>query len=382
MVRSIVSKLSTWSCAVLVLALVAVAPTVGHAQNSNEVAPGTAGLQDGAVPGETKGTLSDSELWRNIRGGAAGYVSIPDGNAAVLIQTPGANRGQPVYGNYISSGQLFMEFRNGPLFTYGAYGLGAILLLLVAFFAIRGRIKIGHGPSGQTIERFKLIERVGHWLVAVSFIVLAITGLNILYGKDVLMPVIGKDAFALITMGGKYLHHGFAFSFMLGLVMIFFMWVRHNIPNLLDLKWAAMGGGILFKDQHPPAKKFNGGQKIIFWVTILGGASLALSGWSLLFPFEYPMFAKTFEVVNTFGFALPTELSPVQEQQYAQLWHGIVSLVMIVVIVAHIYIGSIGMEGAFDAMGTGQVDLNWAKEHHSLWVEEVQQEQARRAPAE
>jgi len=382
MVRSIVSNLSRWSFAFMVMTLIALAPAVGHAQNTNDVAPGSAGLQGGAVPGETKGTLSDSELWRNIRGGAAGYVSIPDGNAAVLIQTPGANRGQPVFGNYISSGQLFMEFRNGPLFTYGAYGLAAIVVLLVAFFAIRGRIKIDHGPAGETIERFKLIERIGHWLVAVSFIVLAITGLNILYGKQVLLPVIGKDAFAFITMGGKYLHHGFAFAFMLGLVMIFVMWVRHNIPNLLDLKWAAMGGGILFKGQHPPAKKFNGGQKIIFWVTILGGASLALSGWSLLFPFEYPMFAKTFVALNTFGFALPTELSPVQEQQYAQLWHGIVSLVMIVVIVAHIYIGSIGMEGAFDAMGTGQVDLNWAKEHHSLWVEEVQQEAGRRAPAE
>jgi len=122
---------------------------------------------------------------------------------------------------------------------------------------------------------------------------------------------------------------------------------------------------------HPPAKKFNGGQKIIFWATILGGASLSLSGWALLDPFTTTMFADTFALINIFGANLPTDLTLMEEQQLAQVWHTIVSMVMIAIILAHIYIGSIGMEGAFDAMGSGQVDLNWAKEHHSLWVDEV-----------
>lgn len=331
-------------------------------------------------PANTLGDNSDADLWRKIRSGEQGNVSIPDKGAGVLIQVPGLPRdpkmvdGNPLMGSLVSSGQLWRDTRNGPLSSYGGMALGGIIVVLALFFAARGRIKIDHGPAGVTIERFKLVERIGHWLTAVSFIVLGLTGLNILYGKVVLIPVIGKSAFSAITILGKYLHHGAAFAFMAGLVLIFLMWVRHNIPNMTDVKWFAGGGGIFVKGVHPPAKKFNGGQKIIFWLTILGGASLSLSGWSLLFPFEYPMFAKTFAIMNTFGFSLPTELSPMQEQQYAQLWHAIVSIFMIIVILAHIYIGSIGMEGAFDAMGSGQVDLNWAREHHSLWVEEVEAE--------
>lgn len=123
---------------------------------------------------------------------------------------------------------------------------------------------------------------------------------------------------------------------------------------------------------------------MVFWITILGGLSLSLSGWALLDPFTTSMFADTFALLNVFGLGLPTDLTPMQEQQMAQLWHSVVSMFMIAVILAHIYIGSLGMEGAFDAMGTGQVDLNWAKEHHSLWVEEVQSQSAsgKHAPAE
>lgn len=373
------SLLVPFALALAVLA--AGVPAQAQNSSSNETQATQPGV-GGAVPGGTLGTSSDAELWRMIRQGGAGTVTIPNKNANVLIQAPGATQGNPVFGNYVSSGQLWRDFKNGPLQKYGSYALGAIVAILIVFFAIRGRIRIEHGPAGVTIERFNLLERTGHWLTAISFIVLGLTGLALMYGKAVLIPVIGKEAFAWIAMGGKYLHHGFAFSFMLGLVVIFLLWVRHNIPGLIDLKWAAMGGGVLVKGVHPPAKKFNGGQKVIFWATIIGGVSLAVSGWALLFPFEYPMFAKTFQVVNMLGFSFPTELSAVQEQQYAQLWHTMVALGMIVIIIAHIYIGSIGMEGAFDAMGTGKVDLNWAKEHHNLWVEEVEQKQNGRMPAE
>ena len=125
---------------------------------------------------------------------------------------------------------------------------------------------------------------------------------------------------------------------------------------------------------HPPAKKFNAGQKVIFWVVVLGGLSLSLTGISLLFPFELGLFSKTFAVLNIFGLGLPTALSGIEEMQYAQIWHLLVSLVMIAIIVAHIYIGSLGMEGAFDAMNSGQVDENWAREHHALWVAEIKGE--------
>ncbi|MEQ9488162.1 MAG: formate dehydrogenase subunit gamma [Alphaproteobacteria bacterium] len=345
-----------------------------HAQDADT---SSAGPED---PFTTQGANSDSDFWRAIRSGERGTVANPRGESGLLIQPPGQPRNSEIFGAQVTAGQLWRDMRNNEVTKWGVYGMGGILVLLVLFFAIRGRIKIEHGKSGITIERFKIFERIGHWLTAGSFILLGLTGLNILYGKTVLMPVIGKSAFSAITLAGKYVHHYAAFAFMAGLVLIFLMWVRHNLPSRTDITWAMQGGGILSKGMHPPAKKFNAGQKVIFWLTILCGASLSLSGIALMWPNEFLMFNKTFVLLNSFGFSLPTDLSPIQEQQYAQLWHGMLSLFMICVILAHIYIGSIGMEGAFDAMGSGQVDLNWAKEHHSLWVEEVQEMQ--RTPPE
>jgi formate dehydrogenase subunit gamma len=186
-----------------------------------------------------------------------------------------------------------------------------------------------------------------------------------------------------------------AFAFMAGLVLTFVVWLRHNFPTWRDIVWLVKGGGMFVKGSHPPAWKFNAGQKILFWLVMLGGLSLSLSGVALLFPFETALFAKTFAVLNTLasyvGLApnLPTQLTPLQEMQHATTWHGIVALGLVVVIIAHIYIGTLGMQGAFSAMGTGQVDVNWAKEHHSVWLaEETAKEQAnppaggRMAPAE
>ncbi|MFQ5773285.1 MAG: formate dehydrogenase subunit gamma [Kiloniellaceae bacterium] len=310
----------------------------------------------GNVPGGHLGTYSDAEIWRAVRGGLQGSVSIPDKQAGVMIQSEGDN---------------WRAWRNGPMTVYGIWGLFGMLGALALFFVARGRIRIDAGPSGRTIERFNGVERFVHWLTAVSFIVLALTGLNLLYGKHVLLPVLGPEAFAAIALGGKYVHNFVAFPFMLGVVLMFVLWVRHNIANKADLVWLAKGGGLFVKGVHPPSKKFNAGQKLVFWVVILGGLSLALSGISLLFPFRFAMFSVTFEVLNVFGFDLPTNLGPVQEMQLSQLWHVLVGLVMIVIIIAHIYIGSLGMEGAFDAMGTGRVDENWAREHHNLWYAEL-----------
>lgn len=311
----------------------------------------------GMVPGNTLGGSSDTDLWRAVRQGVAGNVSIPDKNAATLVQ---------------SEGELWRSLRNGPLALYASWALLAMVVLLSIFFAIRGRIRIEHGRSDQTITRFAAVERFGHWLLASSFIILALTGLNVMYGRYVLLPVVGPDAFGAVTLFGKYLHNYLAFAFMAGLVIIFLMWVRHNLPHPSDIKWILQGGGIFSKKLHPPAKKFNAGQKMIFWLTILCGISISMSGWSLLFPYTTHFFSGTFDAVNSvFGTELPTALTVLQEQQLASLWHAIMSVFLICVIIAHIYIGSIGMEGAFDAMGSGEVDLNWAREHHSLWVEEV-----------
>jgi len=208
-----------------------------------------------------------------------------------------------------------------------------------------------------------------------------------LMGRKFLIPTFGHEAFATFAVASKWVHNNISWAFMLGLILAFVFWVVHNIPNKTDLKWLAVGGGIFKKGVHPPAKKFNAGQKVIFWSVILLGASISASGLSLLFPFELPMFAKTFEALNGMGLpqvlgfgALPTDLAPHEEMQLAQLWHAIVSFVLMAIILAHIYIGSVGMEGAFDAMGSGEVEEQWAREHHSLWLEELQEKNEAPAP--
>ncbi len=314
-------------------------------------------VAQGQVPGNTLGSNSDAELWRAIRRGAEGNLSAPGGaQGGVLIQSEGDN---------------WRAIRNGPVSKYGVWGLLGIIAILAVFFAVRGRIKIEAGRSSQTIRRFNAVERFSHWLMAGSFVILGLTGLNMLYGRYFLPEVIGKTAFAAITSWGKYAHNYLAFAFMAGVVLSFVLWVVHNIPNKTDLNWLLKGGGLFSKHSHPPAEKFNAGQKILFWLVTLGGVSISISGLALLFPFEIPMFAKTFQVMNIFGLGLPEQLTMMQEVQLAQLWHTVVALVMTIVIIGHIYIGSVGMEGAFDAMGDGDVDLNWAKEHHGLWVKKT-----------
>lgn len=320
------------------------------------VEPAPAPVVDGQVPGNTLGSNSDAELWRAIRRGVEGNISSPGAQGGVLIQSEGDN---------------WRSIRNGPVSKYGVWGLLGVIAILAVFFAVRGRITIDAGRSNQTIQRFNALERFSHWLMAGSFVILGLTGLNMLYGRYFLPDLIGKEAFALITSWGKYAHNYIAFAFMAGLILSFVLWVVHNIPNKTDLKWLMKAGGLFTKHSHPPAEKFNAGQKILFWLVTLGGFSISLSGLGLLFPFEIPMFAKTFAALNLFGFGLPEQLTMMQEMQLAQLWHTVMGLILTIVVIGHIYIGSVGMEGAFDAMGDGEVDLNWAKEHHSLWVKKT-----------
>ncbi len=310
----------------------------------------------GAVPGNFSGNIGDAEIWRAIRKGIEGQSVLQDPKAGILVQSEGDN---------------WRAFKNGPLLTFGGWILAVMLIVLAIFRYNRGQVKIDAGPSGQTVERFNSIERATHWLTASSFIILALSGLNILYGKYFLMPIIGQEAFALLTTYGKLAHNYIGFAFIVGIALMFVMWVRFNIFDKTDVRWAAEGGGLFSKGSHPPAKRFNLGQKLIFWIVILGGVTLSLSGLALLFPFEITPWSKTFSALNVLGFSFPTDLTAIQETQLSVLWHSAVSLIMIAVIIAHIYIGSpLGMEGALDAVTSGQVDTNWAKEHHSLWAEE------------
>ena len=305
----------------------------------------------------TLGGISNSDMYRGIRYAETEITVSNNSHAAEILVQDG--------------GMEWLLSRQGGIQAYAAYGSGGIIALLIVFYFMRGKMKIDGGPSGNTIERFKPVERFGHWCLAGSFIMLAITGLLLLFGRNVLIPIFGHEANSVIATFSIWVHNNIAWVFMASLVLIFVMWVAHNIPNKLDLVWLAKGGGII-GNAHPDARKFNAGQKIIFWMTILLGASVSMSGMSLLFPFEFPMFAETFAVINSVfpAMGLETELLPHEEMQLAHMWHAIVATTMIIAIIAHIYIGSVGMEGAFDAMGSGQVDLEWARQHHNLWVEE------------
>lgn len=345
--RAAIAAFAVFATALMLLLAV---PEMARAQ---QTPPGPA---PGTVPGETVRQNSDSQFWREIRKGTRGNVSIPDKKAGQLIQSEGDN---------------WRSWRNGPVSTYGVWGLLGIIILLAVFFLLRGRIGLEGKWAKATVERFNSLDRFSHWLLAVSFIILGLTGLNTLYGRYALLPIFGKDAFATVTLWGKWLHNYVAWAFMIALVMVLVLWIKDNFPRSADLKWLAKGGGMFSKGSHPPAWKFNAGQKILFWLVILGGISVSLSGLALLFPFQIPLFAKTFAVFNIFGTGLPTDLSMVQEMQLAQAWHAIVSLILMIVVIAHIYIGTLGMEGAFSAMSTGHVDTNWAKEHHPLWAAQV-----------
>jgi len=218
----------------------------------------------------------------------------------------------------------------------------------VLFYLARGMVKIENGRSGRKIVRFNGFERFVHWMTAACFIILSLSGLNITFGKPLLLPLVGPETFTTWSELAKYAHNFLSFPFTIGVVLIFLMWVGGNIPNSVDVEWVKRGGGIVGKD-HPPAYRFNAGQKMIYWIVVIGGGASAVTGYLLLFPF--------------YG-------TGIEGMQISQVVHAVVSVLFIAAMLGHIYIGTIGMEGAFEAMGEGTVDVNWAKQHHRLWLED------------
>jgi len=262
-----------------------------------------------------------------------GRVSIPDKRSGVLEQPAGRD---------------WRHFHNVTLRWIGGIAILGMLALLVIFYLMRGMVRIEGGRSGRTIVRFSGFERFVHWMTATCFIILAVSGLNITFGRPLLLPLIGHEAFSAWSQWAKYAHNYLSFPFTIGVVLIFLMWIGGNIPNKVDVEWLKEGGGIV-GHAHPPAYRFNAGQKAIYWIVVLGGGAVAVTGYQLMFPFY---------------------VTGIEGMQLAQIVHAVVGALFVAVMLAHIYIGTIGMEGAFEAMGEGTVDLNWAKEHHSLWLEE------------
>ena len=246
------------------------------------------------------------------------------------------------------AGRTWDYFHQVVLRWIGAIAIIGTLAALAAAYFVLGRLRIAAGRSGRKILRFTPFERTAHWLTAVSFVVLAITGLNITFGKALLLPLIGPDAFSTFSQYAKYTHNYVSFAFVIGLALIVAIFIKDNIPDQIDIEWFKQGGGFI-KSKHAPARRFNAGEKLVFWGALGVGVLVAVSGYLLLFPFY---------VTDIFG------------MQIAQGVHAVIAILFIALILGHIYIGTLGMESAFEAMWTGEVDYNWAKEHHDLWLEE------------
>jgi formate dehydrogenase subunit gamma len=297
-----------------------------------------ASAQQGAPVNPTASAVKEQQLLQEL-GRIQGRGSIPDVKSYTLEQP---------------AGREWRHFHEVTLRWIGAIAVLGMLALLVFFYLWRGMVKIESGRSGRKIERFNAFERLVHWMTATCFIVLAISGLNITFGKPLLLPLMGPEAFTTWSELAKYAHNYLSFPFTIGVVLIFLMWIGGNIPNSVDVEWVKRGGGIV-ADDHPPAYRFNAGQKMIYWIVVIGGGASAVTGYLLLFPFY---------------------ATGIEGMQIAQIVHAVVAMLFIAAMLGHIYIGTIGMEGAFEAMGEGTVDVNWAKEHHRLWLEE----ELRRSP--
>jgi len=273
----------------------------------------------------------------------SGRCTIPDQKACTIEQPAGRD---------------WRHFHQVTLRWIGGVVIIGILAVLIVFYLRRGMVKIESGRSGRTIVRFNGFERFVHWMTATCFVILALSGLNITFGKPLLLPLIGPESFTAWSQWAKYAHNYLSFPFTLGVILIFLMWIAGNIPNKVDIDWFKRGGGMVGHD-HPPAFRFNAGQKAIYWIVVLGGGAVAVSGYVLMFPFYE---------------------TDIHSMQIAEVVHAIVAVLFVAAMLGHIYIGTIGMEGAFEAMGSGTVDVNWAREHHSLWVEEEMARTGRTGP--
>jgi formate dehydrogenase subunit gamma len=278
---------------------------------------------------------NNAPVWREVRSGNEGYTSLPGREMGVLVQ---------------SAGETWRQIRNGPVTFYGGWLVVIVALILAAIYFALGPVKLHDKPSGRMIERFTLAQRWAHWTMGISFVVLGISGLIILFGKFVLLPVIGYTLFAWLSALAKNLHNFVAPLFAVSLVIFIVMFIKDNLPRAYDFAWFAKAPGF-FAGKHIPSGRFNAGEKTWFWggVVVLSLA-LVVSGAILLFP--------NFDQVRS-------------TMQQASVVHMVSAVLVIAASLGHIYLGTIGVEGAYRAMRDGVVDETWAKEHHEYWHNEV-----------
>jgi formate dehydrogenase subunit gamma len=290
-----------------------------------------------AAAGE-QGVNPRADAWRAVRRGEAGYTAVSSDAQKVLIQT---------------GGQLWRDIRNGPVASISPWVLAGVLVIIGIFFVVFGKDKLEEPRSGVMIHRFSLAERILHWYTAVLFILLALSGMSMLFGRAVLIPVFGPAGFAGYMQIGKFVHNIGGPLFLAGMLVEFVVWVKDNVPKKMDLHWFRNLGGMTGRGARPHAGKVNGGEKAWFWIMVLAGVVVGATGIVL----DFPIWGQSR-----------------QTMQIAHIIHASVALLFVAASFGHIYIGTIGAEGTFEGMWRGRVDAAWAKQHQDLWYREKMQE--------
>ena len=246
------------------------------------------------------------------------------------------------------TGEDWRLFRMEKLVPYGAYFMGIVLSLIILFYLLHGKTALAEARSGKRVLRFTLNQRTAHWFTVVIFWLLGITGLILLYGRFVLIPVLGTEGFSVTASACKEMHNLLGPLFLLAVIAMLVLYVKDNFFTLVDLKWFVKLGGMF--GGHASAGRFNAGEKTWFWLVMIFGFALCVSGLIL----DFAVFGQGRQVMAL-----------------SHVIHGISAILLISVSFGHMYLGTLGVEGTLESMTTGYVDVSWAKTHHDLWYKEI-----------
>jgi formate dehydrogenase subunit gamma len=294
---------------------------------------------------------NNAPMWRQVGAGVTGYSSLPKSQATEagnliqpFVQYPGSL--------FTNAGEAWRQVRNNWLIPYGGALLLIVLGAIALFYWRKGTLQLHGAETGRKIERFTPFERSAHWANAIAFTILAVSGIVMAFGKFFLHPVIGGTLFGWLTYVLKNLHNFAGPVFAVSLVVVIITFVRDNLPRKEDITWLVKGGGLI-SEHEIPSHRFNAGEKVLFWggVFLLG---LVVVGSGLMLDKLIP------GLVYERG-----------TMQISHMVHAVATMLMMAMFMGHIYMGTLGMAGAYDAMKTGYVDETWAKEHHELWYDDI-----------
>ncbi len=294
---------------------------------------------------------NNAPMWRQVGAGVTGYSSLPASEAPEagnliqpFVQYPGSK--------LTTAGEAWRQVRNNWIIPYGGSLLLIVALAIAIFYYGKGTMKLHGAETGRKIERFTPLERAAHWTNAIAFVALAVSGVVIAFGKYFLLPVMGSALFGWLSYALKNIHNFAGPLFAVSLIIVFVTFIKDNMPSKEDITWLLKGGG-MFSGQEVPSHRFNAGEKVVFWFGVLGlGVIVVASGLVL-------------------DKLIPGLIYERGTMQIANMIHGVATVLMMAMFMGHIYMGTIGMQGAYSAMRTGYVDETWAKEHHELWYNDI-----------